>query len=340
MLACYGALQVATAFAYRMPMPVQPLKAMAAIAIAQKIPAGVLAGGGLAIGVIMLLLSTTGLLERLAKVVPKTVVRGVQFGLGLQLAALAAREFLPAGGAGGWVLAAVGAVIIVVMMGDEKIPPALLVVGLGLAYAAATALDASAVVAGFGFRLPIFAPPSQDEVIRGFWLLALPQLPLSLANSVLATRQVAEDLFPGRAPTITKLGLTYAAMNLVAPMFGGVPTCHGSGGMAGHYAFGGRTGGSVAIYGALYLSAGLFFGGAFSQVVAAFPRPVLGVLLGFEGLAMMGLARDQAHDPRDFALVGLLGVVAAFTPYGFMTAVVAGTVLHRFKARIGLQSLR
>ncbi|MDE2510862.1 MAG: putative sulfate/molybdate transporter, partial [Elusimicrobia bacterium] len=163
---------------------------------------------------------------------------------------------------------------------------------------------------------------------------------LSLANSVLATRQVATDLFPDRAPTVRKIGFTYAAMNLIAPLFGGVPACHGSGGMAGHYAFGARTGGSVVIYGALFLILGLFFGGAFAQVVAAFPKPTLGVLLGFEGLSTLGLIRDQAGDRRDFALVLLLGLIAAFTPYGYLTALVAGTALNALKDRIGLTALR
>lgn len=339
-LAVAGALQIATALAYRMPMPVEPLKAMAAIAIAQKLAPGVVAGAGLAIGAAMLLLTATGLLEGLARAVPKTVVRGIQCGLGLQLASLAAREFLPAGGPAGWVLAAVSAVIVVSLMGHEKIPPALIVVGLGLAYAFATGLDGRALAGGFGFHLPVFAAPSAADVSRGVLLLAVPQLPLSLANSVLATRQVSVDLFPDRAPSVRKIGFTYAAMNLLAPLFGGVPACHGSGGMAGHYAFGARTGGSVVIYGGLFLILGLFFGGAFAQVVQAFPRPTLGVLLAFEGLSMFGLIRDQAGDRKDFALTLLLGLIAAFTPYGYLTALCAGVVLYRLKEKVALATLR
>lgn len=339
-LAVAGALQIATALIYRMPMPVEPLKAMAALAIAQRLAPGVLAGGGLAIGAMMLLLTATGLLEALARAVPKTVVRGIQCGLGLQLASLAARLYLPAGGPHGWILAAVSAAIVIALMGHDRIPPALIVVGLGLAYALATGLDARALAGGFGFHLPALAVPSAANVAVGFLVLALPQLPLSLANSVLATRQVAVDLFPDRAPTIRKIGFTYSAMNLIAPLFGGVPACHGSGGMAGHYTFGARTGGSVVIYGSLFLILGLFFGGAFAQVVQAFPKPMLGVLLAFEGLSMAGLIRDQAGDPRDFALVILLGLIAAFTPYGYLTALVAGVALHALKNRIGLRTLR
>ena len=339
-LAVAGALQIATALIYRMPMPVEPLKAMAALAIAQKLAPEVLAGAGLAIGAMMLLLTATGLLEALARAVPKTVVRGIQCGLGLQLATLAAREFLPAGGAAGWVLAGVSAVIVISLMGDERLPPALLVVGLGLAYAFTHGADAHSLAGGFGFRLPPLAVPTGGDIAAGFVVLALPQLPLSLANSVLATRQVSVDLFPDRAPSVRKIGFTYAAMNLIAPLFGGVPSCHGSGGMAGHYAFGARTGGSVLIYGGLFLILGLFFGGAFTTVVQAFPKPMLGVLLGFEGLSMLGLIRDQAGDRQDFALTLLLGLVAAFTPYGYLTAMAAGVALSALKSRIGLRTLR
>jgi len=84
----------------------------------------------------------------------------------------------------------------------------------------------------------------------------------------------------------------------------------------------------------------LFFGGAFASVVQAFPKPILGVLLVFEGLSMIGLIRDQAGDRQDFALVLLLGLIAAFTPYGYLTALAAGTALHALKARIGLRTLR
>ncbi len=338
-LAVAGALQIATALIYRMPMPVEPLKAMAALAIAQRLAPGVLAGAGLAIGAMMLLLTATGLLEKLARAVPKTVVRGIQCGLGLQLASLAAREFLPAGGAAGWVLAGISALLVVALMGHERVPPALLVVGLGLAYAFAAGLDARALAGGFGFRLPAFAVPTGGDVATCFLVLALPQLPLSLANSVLATRQVSVDLFADRAPSVRKIGFTYAAMNLIAPLFGGVPSCHGSGGMAGHYEFGARTGGSVLIYGSAFLVLGLFFGGAFAQAVTAFPKPMLGVLLGFEGLSMVGLIRDQAGDRQDFALALLLGIVAAFTPYGYLTAMAAGAALYAFKSRIGLKTL-
>ncbi|HAZ08725.1 MAG TPA: transporter [Elusimicrobia bacterium] len=339
-LAVFGALQVATALVYHMPMPVQPLKAMAAIAIAQRLPAATLAGGGLAVGVLMLLLTLTGLLESLARAVPKTVVRGIQCGLGLQLSGLACHEFLPAGGCAGWVLAAVSAAVVVALLGDERRPPALILIVLGLTWSSATVLDGGMLAAGFGLRLPAFALPSLADIWTGALVLALPQIPLSLGNSVLATRQVSLDLFPDRAPDVLKIGFTYSAMNLLAPLFGGVPVCHGSGGMVGHSAFGGRTGGSVLVYGMMFLVLGLFFGGAFGEVVRVFPRPMLGVLLLFEGLAMLSLVRDQAHDKEDFAIVMLTGLACAGLPYGYLVGMAGGTLLHRLKGRTGLKSLR
>src|SRR5260370_12922295 len=99
----------------------------------------------------------------------------------------------------------------------------------------------------------------------GFVLLALPQIPLSLGNSVLATRQLAHDLFPERNLTIRKIGVTYAAMNLISPWLGGIPTCHGSGGMAGHYAFGGRTGGAGLFFRPVFFSLGPFFSSRFGS---------------------------------------------------------------------------
>jgi MFS superfamily sulfate permease-like transporter len=326
-LILFGAMQVLTALRYRMPMPVQPLKAVAALVIAQKISGNVLFGGGLAIGILMLLLTVTGLIDLLARVVPKAVVRGIQFGLGLQLATLALKDYMKADGARGYVLAAIAFVIVVVLIGNRRYPAALFVIALGLAYALMFKLDVSAVVHAVGFRLPHIYRPSFQDVLTGFLLLALPQIPLSLGNSVLATRQISEDLFPERRLTVRGISFTYSVMNLINPFFGGIPTCHGSGGMMGHYAFGGRTGGSVILYGLLYLVLGLFFSGSFAQVVQVFPLPILGVLLAIEGMRIMLLIRDTVDQIADFSIAVLVGLIAASLPYGYLIGICVGTIL-------------
>ena len=326
-LIMFGIMQMLTAMRYQIPMPVQPLKAMSAIVIAQKLNGAVLYGAGLAIGVTMLFLSITGLIDWLARVVPKSVVRGLQFGLGIQLASLALRDYVQSDAAAGYGLAIIAFVLTVLFIGNRRFPAALFVILLGVIYAFVFKLDLSTVVHGVGFNLPQFHQPQWSDIVTGFLLLTVPQIPLSLGNSVLATRQLAEDLFPEKQLTVRQISFTYSLMNLISPWFGGVPTCHGSGGMAGHYTFGGRTGGSVFIYGVFYLGLGLFFGKGFDSLVEVFPLPILGVLLLFEGLAMMMLVRDLASSKTEFPIVLMVGLMAGGLPYGYVVGLVVGTAL-------------
>lgn len=323
----FGIMQILTGLRYRIPMPVQPLKAMAAIVIAQKVGGPVLYGAGLAIGVTMLVLSISGLIDWLARVVPKSVVRGIQFGLGLQLATLALKQYVPADGISGYWLAGVAFLLAVMFLGNRKYPAALFLVVVGVIYAFAFKLQPSSILEGVGIGLPKFYIPRGTDILTGFLLLALPQIPLSLGNSILATRQIAEDLFPSRPLTTKQISLTYALMNLINPFFGGIPTCHGSGGMAGHYAFGARTGGSVLIEGALYVFIGLFFGRGFDTVVGVFPLPILGIILLFEGLALMLLARGSSPSKSDLTIIFLVGLIAVGLPYGYLVGMLVGVAI-------------
>ena len=117
-------------------------------------------------------------------------------------------------------------------------------------------------------------------------------------------------------------------MNLINPWFGGVPTCHGSGGMAGHYTFGARTGGSVIIYGFFYLILGLFFSVAFQQIIPLFPKPVLGTMLLFEALVLLLLSRDMAQSIPDLAIILIVGLSAVALPYGYLVGLLIGLILH------------
>jgi MFS superfamily sulfate permease-like transporter len=320
----FGALQIATGILYGIPMPVQPLKAMATIMLAQRLSPGILAGGGLVIGVAMLVLAATGLLDWLARVVPKEVVRGIQLGLGITLGSLALKEYAGAEGAPGYVLAGISVVALLTLARQRRVPAPLVVIGLGFVYAALK-LD-GALVQAVGLRLPSFRAPTWDEMSQGALLLAIPQIPLSLGNSVIATSQTTRDLFPDRAVSVRKIGLTYSLMNLVAPWFGGVPVCHGCGGLVGFYGFGARTGGAPVFYGAMYLVLGLVFAPGFAQIVHVFPMPILGVVLLFEAIGLMTLVRDVAAERSAFWIA--LGVAAAVVglPYGYVVGLVAGTL--------------
>lgn len=327
-LTMFGVMQILTALRYRIPMPVQPLKAMAAIVIAQKLPGNVLYGAGLAIGLVMLILSLSGLVDWLARVVPKSVVRGIQLGLGLQLAGIALRDYAARDGTAGWWLAIAGFLVTLALIGRKTVPAALLLIALGIAYAFTFRLTPDVFAHAAGFATPKWHVPSLADVWTGFLLLSLPQIPLSLANSILATRQAAADFFPHRRISIRGISLTYSLMNLLNPLGSGVPTCHGSGGLAGHYAFGGRTGGSVIIYGGFYLVLGLFFSRGFEHVIQIFPMPILGVLLLFEGLTLAVLVRDLHNSRPEFFVAVLVALIAANAPYGYVAGALAGTIVH------------
>jgi MFS superfamily sulfate permease-like transporter len=331
----FGLLQIATGMIYGLPMPMQPLKAMAVIVITQKIAGSVLLGAGLAIGVTMLVLTLTGALTLLAKWIPRCVVRGVQFGLGLSLASLALGRYVPSMGSTGYLLAGAGLLTILLLWGNRRIPAGLIVIALGVVYAAATDLRIGTIAEGFGLSIPTFHLPGMQDILTGFVILALPQIPLSLSNSVIATEQTIRDLFPGRRVSLKKIGATYGIVNLVAPLLGGIPVCHGCGGLAGHYAFGARSGGSVVIYGSFFLTVGLFFATPLDEVLKAFPLPILGIVLLFEALTLLVLVRDQAPVTRDLLIALLVGVIALTTPQGFLVGLLVGTVVYYGFQRFG-----
>ena len=323
----FGLMQILTGVVYGLPMPMQPLKAMAVLVITQELSAGVLYGAGLAIGVIMLVLSLSGALSWIAARIPRCVVRGIQFGLGLSLCSLALKTYLPADGRGGYALAAVSFVLVLLLRNNRRFPAALFVIALGVIYALTFEVDASAVAAGIGLGLPKVQVPEWNQILTGLVVLGLPQLPLSLSNSVIATHQTVRDLFPERAVSVRRIGVTYGLANAMNAFLGGIPTCHGCGGLAGHYAFGARTGGSVVIYGTLYVVIGLFFSGVSAEVVKVFPQPVLAVILVFEGLTLLLFIRDVAGSHRDLFIALLVALCAAFLPQGYLIGLLLGLVL-------------
>ena len=327
-LITYGAMQLLTAITYGIPMPVQPLKAIALIVITQHIAPGIIYGGGLAIGIVMLILSLTGLVNLIAKYIPKVVVRGIQFGLGIQLAMVALKEYVIADSYTGYWLAGIAFIITILLLGNRKYPPAIFIILAGIIYALIFHFNNFDVVKAISFSFPKFFTPSWSDILTGFLILALPQIPLSIGNSIIATNQVAHDLFPEKKLNVKKISLTYSIINIINPFIGGIPTCHGSGGMAGHYVFGARSGGSVFIYGLIYLTLGFFFSGSFEQIVKIFPLPVLGVILLFEGLSLMIFIKDIINSRKSFFISLLVALIACGLPYGYLIGMVVGTIMY------------
>ncbi len=333
----FGLAQIVTGVLYGLPMPMQPLKAMAVLVISQRLGGEVLYGGGLAIGAIMLVLALTGAVGTLARVIPLCVVRGIQFGLGLSLASLALGKYVPAQGLPGYALAAGGFVVMVALWGNRRCPPGLLVIALGLLYAVCFRMPSWDFLGEVNLTGPRLRSPVMSDILTGLVVLALPQLPLSLSNSLIATHRTVHDLFPDRKISIRRIGLTYSIINLICPFFSGIPLCHGCGGLAGHYTFGARTGGSVIIYGSLFVIVGLLFSRAFSQVAELFPMPILGVVLLFEALALMRLIRDQADSPRELTIAFLVGLIALTWPQGYLVGLLVGTALWYLANRFGIE---
>lgn len=326
-LIMFGLMQAFSGLLYGLPIPAQPLKAVAVLVIAGNVAPDVLYGGGLAIGLVMLALAATGLIDWLDRLLPKAVIRGIQFGLGLTLARLALGDYVLSGGAPGFALAAAAFALVVVLSGNRRLPAAIPVIVLGVAYGFAVTPSLRDLGSAVGLALPQLRAPSPAAVVEGFLVLGLAQIPLSLGNSIFATRQLVTDLFPERRVGARKMALTYSMMNLVNPFLSGIPTCHGSGGLAGHHAFGARTGGSVILYGGLYLALGLFLSGGFETAVHLFPLPVLGVILLFEAVALLRLVGDLAGERFGFTVAILVGLCALTLPYGFLVGLLLGTAL-------------
>jgi len=323
----FGIMQILTSFIYGLPMPVQPLKAVALIVISQKISSAVIFGGGLAIGILMLILTITGLITYLNKIIPKTVIRGIQFGLGMQLCLLSLKEYIPADKVIGYVVAAISFAIGIIFIGNKKYPPAVFIILLGFLYAFIFNLP---IIKTITFQMPQFSLPkiTFDNILTGFVLLALPQIPLSLGNSIFATNQLVKDYFPDKKISVKKIALTYSFMNILSSFAGGIPTCHGSGGIAGHYTFGGRTGGSTLIYGIFYLIIGFIFSANPTTIFQIFPKPILGVILLFEGIALILLIKDIITDKRNIFIAITVGVIANGLPYGYLVGMIVGTILY------------
>lgn len=272
----FGLFYIASALYYRLPIPVQPMKAVAAVLLtAQVSPAG-LAASGVMIGVVLLVLGVTGWIRRLARLVPQSVLAGLQLGLGLALALVSAGLMATAP-----VIAAVTVGLLVAFQFAPRWPSAL--IALAAAIALARLLDVSgmtiAATASAAFAIPPL--PSLAETERAFSLYVLPQLSLTFTNAVLITSLIAGDYFGERAAHVTpaRLSITSGLANLLLTPFGALPMCHGAGGLAAHYRFGARSGAAPLALGLALIAFALLPGGFGLAILAAIPAAALGALL-------------------------------------------------------------
>jgi len=83
----------------------------------------------------------------------------------------------------------------------------------------------------------------------------------------------------------------------------------------------------VVLYGILYLVLGLFFSHSFTQMIKAFPLPILGVILIFESLSLMLLIKDIAGSKTDLFVCLLVALAALGLPQGYVVGLLIGTTV-------------
>ncbi|XP_014500306.1 molybdate transporter 1 [Vigna radiata var. radiata] len=372
-----GFYNIVTGAIYGVPMPVQPMKSIAAVALADptfSVPE--IMASGILTGATLLVLGVTGLMQLAYKLIPLCVVRGIQLAQGLSFALTAVKyvrkvQDLPKStslekrhwlGFDGLILATLCVCFIVIINGADEdhgchrqdpdqdqevsretevrskmrkmrrvffsLPSAFLVFVLGVVLAF---VRRPRVMHEFRFG------PSSIEVVKmskhawrqGFIKGTIPQLPLSILNSVIAVCKLSSDLFPGKDFSVTSLSVTVGLMNLVGGWFGAMPCCHGAGGLAGQYKFGGRSGGCVALLGAAKLVMGFVLGSSLAHFFNQFPVGILGVLLLFAGIELAMASRDMNTKEDSFVMlictaVSLVGSSAAL---GFLCGMIVFVLL-------------
>ena len=293
MLLGFGAFQIVWGLRYGLPISVEPMKALAALAIAGTLGADELAIAGLLAGVVLLGVGTAGALGRVARYVGEPVTRGIQLAVALLLLETGVGLSL---GDPVFALAGVAAAAAVVAAGYRR-GSALVVLGVGLAIALTTTGVPQPTLPTVGLALP-----DPSGLTRSAAEATAAQLAMTVGNAAVATALLLSEYYDADV-TPDELASSMGAMNLAAVPFGALPMCHGSGGVAGKYAFGARTAGSNVMLGGLYGVAALG-----TAVVTAFPMAVLGVVLALVAVELGRSALGTGHLPTTLA-VGALGLL-------------------------------
>ncbi len=301
-LVMLGIVNIITGLVYKIPLPIQPMKILAATAISQQWAPSMIYASGFAMGIVWLLITLTGLMKWIVKVTPMAVIRGIQVALGISLALQALPRLRT-----GWLLALIAILIIVFFRQSRKAPAAVVLMGLGLTIALVTGDWSNIQTPGFAW--PTITAFKPKEVWDSLLLAGFAQVPLTVGNAVIATAILIRQYWPERTDiTEHSLSLSQGIMNLVAPFFGGFPMCHGAGGLAGKYYFGARTGGTNIIEGTIEVILGLFFGGSIIAVFAAFPQAIIGAMMLLVGVELAKFAKGAKFDKDLIPMLTTIGL--------------------------------
>jgi xanthine/uracil/vitamin C permease (AzgA family) len=284
-LVMMGLANIVTGIVYRLPMPIEPMKVLAVVAIAQGWSPSMIYASGFSMGVIWLILAATNLIGWIAKITPKSIVWGIQVTLGILLA-LEAIKMLSTW----WVLGILSIVLVLVFRQNRYAPAAIVLILLGLAISLinGTFQQISPPV----LTLPSFTNFGLGEVWQTLLLAGFAQIPLTVTNATIATSDLIKTYWPDKPVSERKLSLNQGLMNLIVPFFGGMPMCHGAGGLAGQYYFGARTGGTNIIEGVIEVSLGLFLASSVAGLFAVFPTAIIGAMMFLVGVELTKFAKN------------------------------------------------
>lgn len=341
-----GLFYIVSGLYFKLPIPVQPLKVVAATAIAYPllITVPIIMAAGILIGIILLFLALTGLIDWLAVFFSKAIIRGIQFGLGLILV-VRGLEFITrpelfinksdiiyaiAGLPLNTLIGISSVIIVIFLISNKRFPAALIIVSagifIGIAFGALqdTELDLGTV------PVEIVGLDASD-FISALVLLVIPQIPLTIGNAIIGTSDTCKSLFgkKGHSQKVThkNLSIGMGFVNILAGVIGAIPLCHGAGGLAAHYRFGARTGGSNIMIGLIFLIIALLFGRIGITLLSAIPYAILGTLLLFAGFELALLIRDVKEKTYLFIVLFIAGV--GFVTSNMGIAFIAGIIIEK-----------
>jgi len=316
----WGLSYVLTGWYYKVPVSVQPLKAMAVIAIATGYPAKLLSTTSFFYGILLIVLSVTGIIRWLEKWFSTALVRGIQLGLGLILARKAimlafengvflGRDVVPTPVTNAIIFASV-MLILWSFQFRKKFPIILLIIPAGIAVS--FFMNVSFDSAQFDGTPVAIAVPQWTFFLNCLFYLIIPQFPLTLGNAVFSASDVCHTFWQDRAKRVnpTRLGFSIGLSDLLIGLLGGFPICHGAGGITAHARFGGKTGGTTIILGSIFIAIALI--DSMSMFLFYIPIPVLGAMLLIVSLRLMMLIQTLDDKFEIFAAI-LVGAVSFAT---------------------------
>lgn len=332
-LVCAGLLAIAAGVAFRIPFPVQPLKALTAVAVAQQLSPGVIHAAGLELAAFLLLLSIGHVADLVARLFVKPVVRALQLGVGILLVITAVKlvakppDVFVGTPDSPWPFALAAAAFAGVAIAAHRrhFWAALALLGAGVTV---TLVATHPGIGAPTLTLPSVALPPASAFGSAFLLLVVPQLPLTFGNAVVAVDDLSHEHFGDAARRVSpsRVCLSAGIGNIVSALLGGMPMCHGAGGLTAHVRLGARTAGMNLLLGGAFLVTGLFFAPQVPVLLGLLPVWVLAGFLAYAGLRHAWLVSDLRGVP--LAIATAAGVLGALLGNLAITAVVALTAEH------------